>query len=549
MLKENLVKEIEQSIIRNWSYPAFSDYGKASLTYADVASRIRWFHHVFEDCGIGPGDTIALIGKNSANWAMTYLGVISYGAVIVPILPDFHPDEIAHIIRHSESVFVFAADGIFNTLDAALMPDVQAFFSLEDFTPLFQCNEKLGEVLEKAAISCLESGRSAPSEFSLKSVENRQLSSIVYTSGTTGFSKGVMLSHNSLMANVRFARTYMPLKQGDRIVSFLPLAHAFGCAFDFLFPFIIGCHITFLKKIPSPSVVVKAFQEIQPRLVLTVPLVVEKIYKNHIKDKLDNAKVRFLLKLPVVNGFILKKFNDRLSRVFGNNFHEVVIGGASLEEDVDRFLKKIGFRYTIGYGLTECGPLVSYAPSSGHRIGAVGRLVDTLELKIDSQDPALEPGEILVRGENVMDGYYKNREATAEAIDAQGWLHTGDLGLLDADGFIHIKGRSKNMILGPSGQNIYPEEIESRLNGMDYVEESLVLESGDKLVALVRPDYERFRTHGVDESKLTEIMEKNRKELNSRLPAYSGISRIQIHSEEFEKTPTKKIKRRLYRAV
>ncbi len=549
MLKENLVKEIEQSIIRNWSSPAFSDYGKPPLTYADAASRIRWFHRVFEDCRIGPGDRIALIGKNSANWAMTYLAVISYGAVIVPILPDFHPEEIAHIIRHSESVFVFAADGIFNTLDVALMPDVQAFFSLENFTPLSHRDEKLGEVLEKASIYCLESNRTKAVDFSLKPVDNPQLSSIVYTSGTTGFSKGVMLSHNSLMANVRFARTYMPLKQGDRIVSFLPLAHAFGCAFDFLFPFIVGCHITFLKKIPSPSVVVKAFQEIQPHLVMTVPLVVEKIYKNHIKDKLDNAKVRFLLKLPLVNRLILKKFNDRLSQVFGNHFYEVVIGGAALEEEVDRFLKKIGFRYTIGYGLTECGPLVSYAPHSGHRVGAVGRLVDTLELKIDSHDPALEPGEILVRGDNVMDGYYKNREATAEAIDSQGWLHTGDLGLLDADGFIHIKGRSKNMILGPSGQNIYPEEIESRLNGMDYVEESLVIESGDKLVALVRPDYERLRTHGIDGSKIPEIMEKNRKELNSKLPAYSGISRIQIHPEEFEKTPTKKIKRRLYRTV
>ena len=548
MLKENLVKEIEQSIIRNWSSPAFSDYGKPPLTYADAASRILWFHQMFEDCRIKPGDKIALIGKNSANWATTYLAVISYGAVIVPILPDFHPEEIAHIVRHSESVFVFAADGIFNTLDAALMPDVQALFSLENFTPLFQRNDKLHEALEKATSSRLESGP-APSGFSLKRIENQQMSSIVYTSGTTGFSKGVMLSHNSLMANVRFARTYMPLKQGDRIVSFLPLAHAFGCAFDFLFPCIVGCHITFLKKIPSPSVVLKAFQEIQPRLVMTVPLVVEKIYKNHVKDKLNNAKVRFLLKLPLINRLILKKFNDRLSQVFGNNFYEVVIGGAALEEEVDRFLKKIGFRYTIGYGLTECGPLVSYAPNSGHRVGAVGRLVDTLELKIDSHDPALEPGEILVRGENVMDGYYKNREATAEAIDAQGWLHTGDLGLLDADGFIHIKGRSKNMILGPSGQNIYPEEIESRLNGMDYVEESLVIESGDKLVALVRPDYERFRTHGVDESKLLEIMEKNRKELNSKLPAYSGISRIQIHPEEFEKTPTKKIKRRLYREV
>ena len=548
MLKENLVKEIEQSIIRNWSSPAFSDYGKPPLTYADAASRILWFHQMFEDCRIKPGDKIALIGKNSANWATTYLAVISYGAVIVPILPDFHPEEIAHIVRHSESVFVFAADGIFNTLDAALMPDVQALFSLENFTPLFQRNDKLHEALEKATSSRLESGP-APSGFSLKRIENQRMSSIVYTSGTTGFSKGVMLSHNSLMANVRFARTYMPLKQGDRIVSFLPLAHAFGCAFDFLFPCIVGCHITFLKKIPSPSVVLKAFQEIQPRLVMTVPLVVEKIYKNHVKDKLNNAKVRFLLKLPLINRLILKKFNDRLSQVFGNHFYEVVIGGAALEEEVDRFLKKIGFRYTIGYGLTECGPLVSYAPNSGHRVGAVGRLVDTLELKIDSHDPALEPGEILVRGENVMDGYYKNREATAEAIDAQGWLHTGDLGLLDADGFIHIKGRSKNMILGPSGQNIYPEEIESRLNGMDYVEESLVIESGDKLVALVRPDYERFRTHGVDESKLPEIMEKNRKELNSKLPAYSGISRIQIHPEEFEKTPTKKIKRRLYREV
>jgi len=383
-------------------------------------------------------------------------------------------------------------------------------------------------------------------KLSFPEISNNELAEIVYTSGTTGFSKGVMLPHNSLLANVIYAQNHMDLKPGDTIASFLPIAHTFGCAFEFLFPFSVGCHITFLGKIPSPKIILQAFKQVRPRLILSVPLVLEKIYDKQIKAALDKGIVKILTKAPLLKNLIYKKVCNKLIEAFGGNFKEIVIGGAALNEKVETFLKMIGFPVTVGYGLTECGPLVSYAPWDEHKTSSVGKIVDTLEVRIDSDDQQKIVGEILVRGENVMLGYYKNEEATNEAIDKDGWLHTGDLGVVDEDGFIFIKGRCKSMILGPSGQNIYPEEIEAKLNNLPFIQESLVVQKNKKLIALVYPDLGLADAKGINEKKLTVKMEENRKFINQQLPPYCPITKIELSPEEFEKTPTKKVKRYLY---
>ncbi|MDY6915754.1 MAG: AMP-binding protein, partial [Candidatus Cloacimonadota bacterium] len=382
--------------------------------------------------------------------------------------------------------------------------------------------------------------------FSLPKIDNEELAAIVYTSGTTGFSKGVILQHNSLAANIIYAHINMPLKPGDSILSFMPLAHTYGCAFEFLFPFTLGCHITFLNKTPSPKIIVKAFQKIKPQLILSVPLIIEKIYKKQILPQLNREPVKTLSKIPVLKNVIKKTIKKKLMEAFGNNFHEIVVGGAALNNKVEAFLADIKFPFTIGYGMTECGPLISYASHKIHRLQSVGRVVNTMEVEIDYEDPKNQAGEILVRGENVMKGYYKNESATNSAIDKDGWLHTGDMGLLDEDGFIYIKGRCKNMILGPSGQNIYPEEIEARLNNMPLVQEALVIEHNQNLKALIYPDIDIIDAHSIDNEKLKQIMEQNRKKINQQLPVYSRIKHIELYPEEFEKTPTKKIKRFLY---
>jgi long-chain acyl-CoA synthetase len=385
-----------------------------------------------------------------------------------------------------------------------------------------------------------------PGDIQFEPVPNKDLAVISYTSGTTGFTKGVMIPHNSLLANVIYANNNMPLEPGDSIVSFLPLAHAYGCAFEFLWPFTLGCHITFLTKTPSPQVILAAFKEIRPRLVLSVPLVIEKIYKKQLLPVISTGKMKTLLKIPGLNGLIHKKIRQKLVDVFGGNFHEVVIGGAALNQEVEVFFNKIKFPFSIGYGMTECGPLISYANWDKTKLGSAGKIVDTMEVTIDSPDPYTEVGEILVRGENVMLGYYKNPDATEAALDKEGWLHTGDLGVIDKENFIFIKGRSKSMVLGPSGQNIYPEEIEARINNLDYVQESVVVEKDHKLYALVYPDYESVDKNGISEQGLKDIMENHRKHLNKELPAYMNLSGIRIYPEEFEKTPKKSIKRFLY---
>jgi long-chain acyl-CoA synthetase len=547
MIKENFIQFIESSIKSNWDISAFSDYKGDSYNYSDVAVRIARIHLAFEQGGIVRGDKVALLGKNSAHWTMIYLATISYGAVIVPILPDFKPIDVHHIVNHSDSKILFVSENILETLKEKEMANIKAIFSISNFT-LLKGDKEVRNNLEKtdALFAAKYPEGLSPDNFSFAEVPNKDLAVISYTSGTTGFSKGVMLSHNNLIANLVYAHNNMPLKSGDAIVSFLPLAHAYGCAFEFLFPFTLGCHITFLTRTPSPQVILGAFREIRPRLVLAVPLIMEKIYKKQLLPVLEKPSMKFLLNVPGINKVIHKKIRTKLIDVFGGNFHEIVIGGAALSKDVELFLNKIKFPFSIGYGMTECGPLISYAGWDKTKLGSAGKLVDNMEVKIDSSDPYNEVGEIMVRGENVMMGYYKNEKATKEVIDNDGWLHTGDLGIIDSENFIFIKGRSKSMLLGPSGQNIYPEEIEAKLNNLNYILESVVIENKGRLVALVYPDNETAKNDGVQEVQLEAIMENHRKNLNKELPVYMNLSRIRIYPEEFEKTPKKNIKRFLY---
>jgi long-chain acyl-CoA synthetase len=547
-LQGNLVDLIGESVRRNWTRPALADWEGRALSYGQAADEIARLHEVFRICHVGTGDKVALLGRNSASWAVVWLATVTYGAVIVPILPDFRPDDVHHIVNHSDAVLLFVADALLASLDAEKLREVAAVFSLTDFRVL-HCRK---ESLARSLAGVLAPARAArrrqepPEVFQLAAVEDENLAAIVYTSGTTGFSKGVMLPHRSLLANVVFAKKNMPLEPGDTIVSFLPLAHAFGCAFEFLFPFVSGCAITFLAQTPSPQIILEAFSKVRPRLILSVPLVIEKIYAKRLRPVLEKETTKLLMKIPPVRRILQRKIREKLIAVFGGRFREIVIGGAALNGDVERFFSAIGFPFTCGYGMTECGPLISYSGWREHELGGVGRKVDTLEVRIESADPQAIAGEILVRGVNVMAGYYKNADATAAAIDADGWLHTGDLGVVDAEGTIFIRGRSKTMFLGPSGQNIYPEEIEARLNSLPFVGESLVVERNGKLFALVYPDLERVDQLRLHERELVQRMEKNRLALNRVLPPYAAIAKIDVFSEEFQKTPTKKIKRFLY---
>ncbi len=549
MLKENFVEFLEKSIKSNWDKSALADYKGTSYTYSEVALRIARLHTGLELAGITKGDKIALIGKNSANWAITYLAVVTYGAVIVPILPDFIIEDIHHIINHSDSRILFAGDTFRDILDVKKMPEIKAAFSLTDFNPFYTADgsglDTITGDIKKRFDKQYKDGFN-PGVFNVAKVENGELAEISYTSGTTGFSKGVMLTHNSLIANIRYAHENMPLEPGDSIVSFLPLAHSYGCAFEFLFPFTLGCHITFLGKTPTPQVIIQAFGEIHPRLILSVPLVIEKIYKKQMIPVITRPAMKILLHIPGIRNLLYKKIRARLVEVFGGNFHEVVIGGAAFNTEAEDFFRKIGFPFSIGYGMTECGPLISYDGFRTTRLRSAGKMVDTLEVKIDSNDQYKEVGEILVRGENVMVGYYKNEEATKAVLDEDGWLHTGDLGVTDKENYIYIRGRSKDMLLGPSGQNIYPEEIEARISNMPFVQESVIIQENNRLIALVCPDKELMESEKVDEQALVEIMKENRKVLNQMVPGYMGVSEFRLHHEEFAKTPKRSIKRFLY---
>ena len=552
MMKENLTEFIQNSIRNNWNHIAMTDYRGEDLKYSQIAEKILKLHAIFDACDIKKGDKIALIGKNSSNWGISYIATILFGAVIVPVLPDFKPNDIHHIVNHSDSVLLLCSDSIFESLDENSMNEIRCSFSLSDFSVITK--KELPDGLKQVMDTMNEQFKMRypeglkPSDIQFKLVDNSEIAVISYTSGTTGFTKGVLIPHNSLTANVVYANHNMPLEPGDNIVSFLPLAHAYGCAFEFLWPFTLGCHITFLTKSPSPQVVMQAFKEVRPRLILSVPLVIEKIYKNQILPVVNKAPAKTLLRIPFLKNIVLSKIREKLIDVFGGNFHEVVIGGAPLSHEVEVFFNKIRFPFSIGYGMTECGPLISYANWDKTRLESAGKIVDTMEVTIDSNDPYNEVGEIFVRGENVMQGYYKNPEATKAAIDDNGWLHTGDLGIIDKDNFIYIKGRSKSMILGSSGQNIYPEEIEARLNNLSYIQESLVVEKNNKLIALIYPDQELINKNKISDTELKEILEQHRKAFNHELPVYMNLIEIRIHNEEFEKTPKKSIKRFLYSA-
>lgn len=545
MNRDQLIGLYAQSFRENWSLPAFSDYQGTTITYGETAQIIRQIHCYFRDSGIKKGDKVALLGRNSSNWAVTFLAISGYGAVSVPVLPDFNPDDILHILNHSESVFLFASDMLFEKLDRTKIPKIAGIVSLNDFSPLAFKNEDEKDKWNRC-FSVEYAGKSNPANFELDEFENDDLSVISYTSGTSGFTKGVMIPARSLLSNIVYAQEHMPLKASDRIVSFLPMAHVFGLLFEFLFPVSVGCHITFLTKPPTPQLIIKAFQEVKPHLILSVPLVIEKIYRKRILPALEKPALKILLKMPGIRNLLYKKVRASLVETFGGNFHEIVIGGAPLNQEVETFFRRIKFPFTIGYGMTECGPLISYEPSASFRPSSAGRLVDRMEVRIDSGDPFNEVGEILVKGTNVMMGYYKNEKATTDAIDSDGWLHTGDLGIIDADNFVYIRGRCKNMLLGASGQNIYPEEMEAKLNNYPYVLECVITEREGKLVAFVFPDPELVEAESLDQNRLNEIMAENCKLVNKELPKYAQLGSIVLVEKEFEKTPKRNIKRYLY---
>ena len=551
MIKENFVKIYENSFKYNWDLPALSEYREGkTYYYKDLASEIARLHILFEQMDVQKGDKIALVGKNNILWCSTYLATVTYGAVIVPILQDFHPDNIHHIVNHSDAVLFFVSDSIWENIDGTLLPNAKGIFSLTNFTPL-HLKEKEEEV--KLMISNWNSllKTKYPNGFNVDDiayadVDNTEVVLINYTSGTTGFSKGVMLMGNNLAGNVTYAKFLDLLFREQRILSFLPLAHAYGCAFDFLFALSIGVHTTLLGKSPSPKILATAFAEVKPHLIVTVPLVIEKIYKKAIAPRLENKKFQLLTKIPILKRRIFAKMRKALINGLGGEFNQVIIGGAALNKEVEDFLYKINFPFTVGYGMTECGPLISYDHPDEFIPNSCGKVLAIMEVRVDSEDPYNQIGEIQVRGENVMKGYYKNERATQDVFTPDGWLRTGDLGTIDHDNRIYLRGRCKTMILGPSGQNIFPEEIEAKLNNMLYVMESLIVQRNGKLTALIYPDFETLDSVGLSSSDLTLVMENNKKELNKLVASYETISAIQIYPNEFEKTPKKSIKRYLY---
>ncbi|MCX6277036.1 MAG: AMP-binding protein [Bacteroidetes bacterium] len=539
----NLITLFESAIRDNWDLTALSDYGGESFKYSEIGNRIVRIHSVFRNSGIQKGDHIALLGKNSAHWGMIYLATVTYGAVIVPILPDFKPSDVHYIVTHSDSVILFAEESIFKELNPHEMPLLKHIFRIRDDSALFTRHNSLNP---ETGFSALPTSQVTSENLNFAAGNPDDIAVISYTSGTTGFSKGVVLQHKSLMGNILYAQRNMPLNRRDKILSFLPLAHTYGCAFEFLFPFTLGCDVTFLTKTPSPRIIMQAFQEVRPALILSVPLVIEKIFKSQILPALRNPAVHFLMPIPLINKLIYLKIRRKMVEVFGGSFRELVIGGAPFNAQAERFFRKMNFPFTVGYGMTECGPLISYASWKTTHVGASGRPVDELEVRIDSPDPYRQSGEILMRGSHVMLGYYKNEEATKAVIDEAGWLHSGDLGVIDHHGNIYIKGRSKSMILGPSGKNIYPEEIEARLNNRFMVMESLVIERENNLIALIYPDFDAMEKAGSTRENLPEVFRSYINDLNHHLPKYSRIADFEIAAFEFEKTPKKSIKRFLY---
>jgi long-chain acyl-CoA synthetase len=546
MEEKTLVPLLERSVRRSFDLPAFSDFPGAAITYGEVAARVGRIHAALRELGVKPGAKVALLGRNSTGWATAWLGIVSFGAVVVPILPDFRAEDVHHILNHSDSVLLLSTPSFLDALDPDKAPGLKAVLSTKDLGVLYARRDGLAAALRKADEAARSRPPAGPEDVAWGRPKPEDLASIVYTSGTTGFSKGVMLPHRSLYRNVLYAQRHMPLEAGDSIVSFLPLAHAFGCAFEFLFPVSVGCRIAFLDKTPSPQLVLKAFAAEKPRLVLTVPLVLEKIYARRVRPFLEKPVVKLLAKVPGLRARIDALLRRKLIDAFGGKVLEVVVGGAALNPSVEEFFLRIGFPVTVGYGMTECGPLLAYAGWREHRPQGVGRVVDGMELVVDSPDPARVPGEVRVRGPHVMSGYYKSPEATREVLDESGWLKTGDLGLLDEEGFLKLRGRSKTMFLGATGQNVFPEEIEARLNALPLVGESLVVEREHRLHALVYPDLEAADAAHVGHEAILREMEKNLAKLNEKLPAFCKVASIEVVPEEFQKTPTRKIKRFLY---
>lgn len=547
-MEESFLKYIEDSIKNYWDRPALTDFKGATSSYKDVARKIEKLHLLFEHSGIQKGDKIALCSRNTSNWGIAFLATLSYGAVVVPILNEFKPDNVHHIVNHAEARILFAGDVVWENLDESAMPNLDGVIRMEDFSvrhankkELMKARTRLNELFGKKYPD-----RFRPEDVHYEYDKPEQLAVINYTSGTTSSSKGVMLPYRSLWTNLQFAIDTLGHNPGEQIVCMLPMAHMYGLAFEFIYQFVNGTHIHFLSRTPSPKIIADAFAEVKPDLIITVPLVIEKIIKKRIFPTIEKPHMKVLMNIPIINDKIRETIRQKVIDAFGGKFKELIIGGAALNKEVETFLHSIRFPYTVGYGMTECGPLLSYDDWQTFRQGSCGKAVPRVELRIDSPDPQNVVGEILAKGICVMNGYYKNPEATSAAIDKDGWLHTGDMGIIDKDGYLFIKGRCKNMILGANGQNIYPEEIEDRLNNMLYVSESLIIEKESKLIALIYPDFELLNSEKIADDKVPELMEANLKELNQHLPAYSQVSTFKIYNEEFEKTPKRSIKRFLY---
>ena len=541
----SLAQLVEKPLLANWDNLAFSDFDGDDFTYGQLAENIKSLHLFFQFSGIKKGDKIAVVGRNSSRWGITFLSVLTSGAVIVPVLPDFNVSDTNHILNHSEAKIVFVQKSLIDKIDLKKAERVETVIILDNFTVHTSTDPDAATKLADA-FAYYRKNASSVRDLGFYQWDREDCCIISYTSGTTGFTKGVMIPERSLVSNIVYAQENMPLLPDHKIVSFLPMAHVYGLLFEFIFPVTLGCHISFLAKTPSPQVITQAFGKVKPHLILSVPLIIEKIYKKRILPTLEKPVMRVALAIPGISGMILKKVREKLMETFGGRFFEIVIGGAPLSADVEKFFKRINFPITVGYGMTECGPLISYAAWNKTMPTSAGRMVDRMEMRIESEDPFNVVGEIQVKGENVMLGYYKNEQATKEAFTEDGWLRTGDLGITDANNFIFIRGRSKNMILGPSGQNIYPEEIEAKLCNLPYIAECVVVDRNHKLVALVYPDFEAMKTDGVEESQLNLIMKENLVKLNHELPKYENVTEIQLVKEEFEKTPKKNIKRFKY---
>ena len=543
---------IQKSIIDNWDRDALTDFKGQTLQFHDVARKIEKLHILFENSGIQKGDKIALCGRNSSQWAVAFLATLTYGAIAVPILHEFNAEQVHNIVNHSEAILLFVGDHVATIVDPQAMPTREGIINNPDYLLMGSRTDKLTYAREH--LNELY-GKKFPKYFRKEHVSYyieqspEELAVINYTSGTTGFSKGVMLPYRALWSNYDFAMSVLGdiIKAGDKVISMLPMAHMYGMAFEFIFEFLHGCHVYYLNRVPSPAIIAQALAEIKPRIVIAVPLIIEKIIRKKVFPKIQNNRMRLLLQMPVISKKVREMICQEVLKAFGGNMYEVIIGGAALNQEVEHFLKRIEFPYTVGYGATECAPIICYRDYKTFAPGSCGRAALHQEVKIVSPDPKRIPGEILTKGPNVMLGYYKNPEATAETIDRDGWYHTGDLGTMDDDGNVFINGRSKNMLLGANGQNIYPEEIEDKLNSMTMVVESIVVQRDTKLVALVHPDMDEAKNMGFSDEDLKNIMEQNRNGLNEILPAYEKISEIEIHEEEFEKTPKKSIKRYLYK--